>query len=188
MRPVRSGILRRVRVQGRALLRLPEEGLLIAVVDYEISLSSGGRVVLVELDPGRIPELLDPDVVEACRGILERCTFAAREALEQAKRGYDKDLLRLLRAPDGGLLRASSPVCRLIDDCAMAVPSACTLRNLRKGKAGLPQCWEYGPPANLAEHVRRASIELGTAVGTAWREGSYPVVVDLAPLAAGRGP
>jgi hypothetical protein len=154
----------------------------IQLVDYEIGLSSGGRITVVELDPGRAPELLDQAVLAACKGILERCTFAPRPALEEAKRGYDRELLRLLRGPDGGLLRAEPPVCRLIDDCAMASRKDCTLRNIRGRAGAYPLCWEYAVPDGLPAGVRAAAIELGTAVGNAWRAGAYPVVVDVAPF------
>lgn len=151
----------------------------IQLVDYTISLSSGGRITIVELDSGRVPELHDQEVLVACRGILNRCTIATRTVLEEAKKGYDKELLRVLRAPDGGLMRAEPHVCRLIQDCAMAVPDKCTLRNLRRGRPNFPQCWEYDPPDGLSEPVRRAAIEIGTAVGNAWREWAYPILVDL---------
>lgn len=158
---------------------------MIQLVDYELSLSDGSRITVVELDPARVADLLDAEVVRACSGMLERCTFAPRYALEEAKKGYDRELLKLLRSPEGGLLRASPAVCRLISDCAMAAPPVCTLRNLRKGKGGIPQCWEYEPGEGLPERVRRSAIELGTAVGSAWREGAYPVIVDLDAAAIG---
>ena len=150
----------------------------IQLVDYEINLSSGGRISIVELDPERIPELLNQSVFNACWGILERCTFSSRATLEEAKKGYDRELLKLLRAPEGGLLRASPSVCRLIQDCAMAIPTACTLKNLKKGKAKFPQCWEYRPPDGIQEEVRRAAIGIGTFIGSAWRDGSYPIIVN----------
>lgn len=152
---------------------------MILLVDYNIRLSNGGRITVVELDPARAPELRDHEVLAACRTILERCTFATRAALEEAKKGYDRELLRSLRAPDGGLVRAEPPICSQIHDCAMAVPAKCTLRNLRNGRSDLPQCWEYGPPDGLPEPVRRAATEVGTAVGNAWREWAYPILVDL---------
>ncbi len=149
---------------------------MIQLVDYSLTLSNGERVSITEFDPARIPYMSAPEVLSAVRGLLERCTFAPREALESAKRGWDKDLLKLLRSPEGGMARAGPPVCRLIKECAMAVPAECTLRS---GAGRFPICWEYDPGPGLAPVVRVAAVELGTAVGNAWRAGSHPVVVDL---------
>jgi len=158
---------------------------MIQLVDYEITLSNGERISITEFDPDRIPYMRSPDVLAACRGILERCAFAPRAAVEEAKRGYDRALSSLLRGPDGAMARANPPACRLVHDCAMASKD-CTLRNFR-GRAGLfPECWEYAPPEGLPALIRMAAVELGTAVGNAWRAGSYPVVVDLDPGVLGR--
>jgi len=158
---------------------------MIQLVDYEISLSNGERISVTEFDPDRIPYMRSLDVLAACRGILERCTHAPREAIEEAKRGYDKALSALLRGPEGAMARANPPVCRLIHDCAMA-SNDCTLRNFKKRAGLFPECWEYAPPEGLPVLVRMAAVELGTAVGNAWRSGSHPVIVGLDPGALGR--
>ncbi|OPZ34501.1 MAG: hypothetical protein BWY99_02509 [Synergistetes bacterium ADurb.BinA166] len=163
---------------------------MIQVVDYVLLLSTGERITVVELDPARISGLSDPGVLRAAAGVLRRCTFAPRRALEDAKSRYDKELLTLLRRPDGRV-RSERPVCRLIGECAMADPGRCTLVNLKVKKDATPGCWEYGPPEEippLSEEVRRAALEIGTAVGHAWLSGAYPVVVDLTPAALGSSP
>jgi hypothetical protein len=155
---------------------------LIQIVEYEVFLSNGEKISITELDPERIPYLKNVEVLRASLGVIERCSFAPRSAIEDAKRGYDKSLLPLLRSPEGALLRAWPPICRLIVECAMADIKRCTLRNIKKGKKHLPECWEFYPPdikPPLEESVRRASIEIGTVIGMAWRSGSYPIIVDL---------
>lgn len=152
---------------------------MIQLVDYDITLSNGERISVTEFDPDRIPYMRSPDVLAACKGLLERCTFAPRQALEEAKQGYDKALSVLLRGPDGAMARASPPLCRLLHDCAMASRQDCTLRNFKDRSGLFPECWEYAPSGRLPVLVRLASIELGTAVGAAWRAGSYPVIVGL---------
>jgi hypothetical protein len=161
---------------------------MIDSVDYQLTLSTGERITVLELDPDRIPVLRDRGVLAAAAGVLRRCTFAPRPALEMAKAGFDRDLLPLLRGPDIGLLKSERPACRLLDECSMAVVARCTLRNIRTKKDKTPGCWEYGPEGGLTEEVRRAAMDVGTSVGHALMARHYPVLVGLTVEDLGTAP
>jgi len=139
-------------------------------VDYTIWLSTGEKIEIAEFDPGRIPALLDPEVLKITSELLSRCTHVPRKIMEEAKQGYDNGLKPILgTSPLGAMQKAGPPICRNIHSCAMAVKSVCTLRNYSKKKP-LPICWEF-------ESDNADAIALGTAIGQAWRQGQYVIII-----------
>jgi hypothetical protein len=146
--------------------------------EYIIRLTTGETLWIAELDTERSPALLHPKIVAACEGLLRHCTRVHREIMEEAKAGYDGRFKPLLRSPPNGcMVKADPPICRLIRECAMAFVPVCTLHNL-DGKAPLPVCWEFSAPPVEDKEVYNSAIELGMCIGHAWRRGLYAVIVD----------
>jgi len=138
--------------------------------EYTVHLSTGESIEVAELDPGRIPALSDPIVLKILSGMTDKCTFASREIMDEVHKGYDERFKVLLKSPPlGAMQKAGPPVCRQINDCAMAVKSVCTLRNYSK-KTPLPLCWEF-------DSDNPEAVALGTVIGNAWRQGQYVIII-----------
>ena len=148
--------------------------------EFPVRLSTGETIQIAEIDAERSPALSHPEVRKAIAGILLHCSFASRETMEEAKAGYDTNFkLRIRSQPVGCMVKSDPHVCRLIDDCAMAVLSVCSLHNaMPLSPKPLPICWEFDPIATKDPQIRIAATDLGTVIGHAWRRGLYVFIVD----------
>ena len=149
--------------------------------EYPLRLSTGEVIKVAEIDAERSPALAHPQVRLVLEGLLKHCSSMTRETVEEAKGGYDTNFKAALKAqPMGCMIKAEPHTCLLIDECAMAIKSVCTLHNcLPSSKNQLPICWEFSPSPIANPSIRTAAIELGTIIGHAWRRGHYVILVSL---------
>lgn len=149
-------------------------------IEYPLELSTGESVLVSELDPGRIPALTDPAVLEAVSPVLSRCARMPRAALEAAKMGHSKHFEELMSTPPiGALMKLERHLCAERLDCAMAKPG-CTTRNVaRRGPPGrFPVCWEYEVPEGTDVAVAFTARDLAGCVVLAWRAGRIAIIVE----------
>ena len=147
-------------------------------LEYSLVLDTGEELRFLELDSDTCPGLRSERVREAVAGVLLRCTYASRDALEEAKRGFTKRLQDALGTPPVGcLLRLARPECSLLDECGIADRAVCTTRYLSRAGGRFPVCWEPRLPERLPDPVRTAARDLAWRVVHAWREGRYVVIV-----------
>ncbi len=149
--------------------------------EYPLKLSTGELLEISEFDAERSPALQHPEIMVAVSGLIAQCAKVPRVVMEEAKKGYDRNFLRLLRGdPRGAMIKATPPGCGLHKQCAMET-SFCTLRSgpMTGKKPGLlPLCWEFAAPSVSLE-LRAPTIDLGTAIGQAWRRGRYVIIIPL---------
>lgn len=139
-------------------------------LEYSITLDTGERVDVLELDPATCDALRPGPVAEALDWILSRCTRASRAELEDAKGGWCGPLQDALGTPPlGCLLKMRDPACSLVDECGIADRARCTTRNVGKGLGLFPVCWEPVAP--------RAGADLAWRIVHAWKEGRWVVIV-----------
>ena len=154
-------------------------------IEYELTLSTGERIKILELDPGAVPELLDEEVMAAADPVVSRCPRVRRQDLEDAKRGHTKRLEAVLGTPPiGHLLMMASPVCGEVGTCSSADRSVCTTRNSAGGRPFLgrfPICWEFDVNRKVSRKVgpraSSAARELASHIVNAWREDRRVFVV-----------
>lgn len=151
---------------------------MIQLTEYSLSLTTGERIDVSELDPGLLGEEWSEAVAAAVRPLTDMCAHVPREAVEAAKLGYDTELKRLLRDPVGCLVMLDRPVCSVIRDCPMAVREKCTTRNATARKGGLfPVCWEWQVPDDLDPVLEPAVQAAAQAIVHAWRQKRHVLVV-----------
>lgn len=154
--------------------------MIIHPVEYIIDLSTGEDLQIAEFDPNRIPEMNNPDVMCASSDILDRCTKASREILEEAKHGYDSRLKPLLRTPPvGALLKFPFPLCSERLSCSMYDKTRCSTKNIFRQGGAFPECWEaeIDPLIKFSTTIIVASRALRTAIVHSWRQGMYSIIV-----------
>ena len=141
---------------------------MIALNEYVLRLSTGEELQVSELVMAVLRTT--PEAEAEFGKIRHLCTEVTAEEIEDAKIGYDRPLLRKLRAPPSGcLLKSPSPVCALIRSCSMAKPPECTTKFSRRGKPAFPRCWTWSEAPGASE--------VCDAVVHAWREGRHVIVV-----------
>lgn len=148
----------------------------VHLVEYELGLSTGERILVAEADPGLHPGIAAGVVLAACESVVARVPRVTREVADCAKLGDDAGLKAAMKAqPAGALLKVKNHVCSQAGDCAMFTKN-CSARNV-KGQRGLfPECWEYEPEADAGD-LDPDARGLGTAVVHAWRDGRYVLLV-----------
>lgn len=140
------------------------------VSQYEFGLTTGERIYITELDPERMPELLDKNVTRSIEKLLRMCSSLKRQDVEDAKRGYDTPFKQSLRTPpDGCLIKLESPICSRSGDCSMYKSKECTTHFLEKRLGKFPLCFEYTCDFQ--------SRELAGVIIMSWKEGRYVLLI-----------
>lgn len=146
--------------------------MIINILEYNLTLSTGEELSFCEFDSQLIPELCKEDVRKALSFILRVCTTADRHTIERAKRGETKPLERLLRTPPYGCLaKLDKPICSEIKVCSMANIKKCTTKNLEKKSGGFPICWSYSSENEEAKYIASSIINF-------WKDGKYVLLID----------
>ncbi len=147
--------------------------------EYLLKLSNGELIEVSELDAERSPALQNTEIVLAVSGLISQCSKIPRTIVEEAKKGYDQNFVRLFKGdPRGAMIKANPPGCGQHRQCAME-SALCTLRaGPMIKKLGLPMCWEYAAP-KVPDELRTPVVDLGTVIGQAWRRGRYVIIVPL---------
>lgn len=150
--------------------------------EYELLLSTGETVRLMELDPDAVEELRSPEILEAVSSILLIVPKVPRDVLEEAKMGHTKRLEQVMGTPPLGLLmKMERPICAEIRTCATADIRACTTRNLNRKEpiiGRFPMCWEFS--VDKKKHnikVAVAARALASCIINAWREDRRVLIV-----------
>lgn len=111
--------------------------------------------------------------------IIDRCSFAPREVIEEAKYGYAGRFQECLKTPPYGVLIKLNETCRLIHECAMADEKACNTKNGTRKSGKFPTCWEFNVnPGGIQLPYLDDAGDLATQIVHFWREGKYVVVVE----------
>ena len=142
---------------------------MISLNEYSLKLSTGEEILVSELVLSVLRAT--PEAMREFARIRHLCAEVTPEEMEEAKIGYDRALLKKLRAgPAGCLQKNVLHVCGLVATCSMVKPSECTTRFLKKGKGKFPSCWTWASEEPM-------SSEVCDAVVHAWREGRHVIVV-----------
>lgn len=143
------------------------------LLEYPLTLRTGEKVLISELDPQRSPGWISSETREQASSVLDRCTYATREEVEAAKAGDTKPLERRLGTPPEGCLVKADLVCSEIRTCPSADKKTCrtSSRPTKKLPGGFPMCWS-------SDSVSPRAASLTTAIVSAWRGGRTVVIVD----------
>lgn len=146
-------------------------------------MNSGESLSFMELDIDAVPELRDPAVLDAASAVVGICPRVHRSVIEEAKKGYTKELSRVMgSAPLGMLLKLSKPVCGEIGTCPMAKPGSCTTKNSKpRGRPfiGLfPICWELDVDMRFGLRAATRAREISAIVVASWREDRRVLIIS----------
>lgn len=151
---------------------------LLLFLEYKIKLENGEVVEIAEVKNSRISKFLshgDDTIIP----IVNRCSYASREVVEEAKYGYAGRFQRRLKTPPYGVLMKLDETCRLIHSCAMADEKACSTKNTTKKKGKFPECWEFNvSPGGVQLPFLDDAGDLATQIVHFWRQGKYVIIVE----------
>lgn len=152
----------------------------IELVEYTLHLNTGEVISVSEFDANVITDLTSPEVMRAITPVLKRCTFMPRSVIEEAKMGYTAKFESLMRtSPIGAMLKLDIPICGMIKDCASAIKTICTTRNIEGKLGNFPICWEVATPRLTPDDIKERAQRLAFVIIHSWRMGKYVLLVDV---------
>lgn len=150
--------------------------------EYSLTLNTGEVIEVSEITDRIFFQLNSPEVQRICKPILEKCTHISRFEIEEAKRGFSKQLdEKLGTEPVGCLIKLALP-CSEMKNCIISDRVKCNTKYINKVKRDVfycPSCWEYEFDQTGLEFTTIAAVKILTsAIVDAWKNGRFVVIVD----------